>query len=264
MSLLQAIVLGFVQGLTEFLPISSSGHLVLVGELLGLRDPGVLFVIAVHVGTLLSVLIYFRAQLWQLLRGVLGRPMRQHHWTVVYLGIATIPAVVLYLLTGDFFETVTENENLAAVMLCVTGGILFLPDLARRLFPGRTLTEVNLPRSLAMGLGQAFALFPGISRSGATIASGMVTGVDPSKAAEFSFMMAIPVIAGGALFKVFDVESVPVSELTPCLIGAVVAFLSGLFAIYAVLNSIRRGKFRNFAYYCFAVGLSMLFYFNLR
>ncbi len=264
LNLTKAIILGFVQGLTEFLPVSSSGHLVLFGEMMGVKDPDTSFIIALHFGTLLSVLIYFRMKLWLLCKGLFQPRFNEAHRTALLICVATVPAVILGLGFKDFFEQSFSNEVLAATMLLVTGVLLLLPSLAQSLRKNRPDQEINLFHAIIMGLGQALAILPGISRSGATIASGMLAGANPSRAAEFSFLMAIPIIAGGAVFEFRDLERFPREMLTQCLVGTVIAFISGLFAIYAVLDSIRRGKFQYFAIYCFAVGILALVLFQIR
>ncbi len=275
MSLLEAIILGIVQGFTEFLPVSSSGHLVLVGELLGIeanpdqaaseteKAAKILFAVAVHVGTLFSVLIYFRKQILEIIFGFFQSPVTPEQRTVLFLVIATIPAVIAGFTLKSYFERAFESPVFTSWMLIVTGGLLLLPLLVRRLRNSEPQGEVSPKSALLMGLGQAFAILPGISRSGSTIATGMIAGVNPSKAAEFSFLMAIPAILGGAVFEFKDLESVPEGMMTNCIVGAVVAFATGLVAVYWVLDSIRKGKFQYFALYCFIVGISGILYFSM-
>ncbi len=265
MDLIKAVLLGLVQGLTEFLPISSSGHLVLVGELMEV-EMSAMFTIAVHVGTLFSVLIYYRNELLKLFIGLFEKGMNAEKRTVFFLFIGTVPAVVLGLTFEDFFRDALKNEILAAWMLLVTGTLLLVPGWLKRMrksSEAQSGGDVDSRSALLMGLGQALAILPGISRSGATIASGMLAGVESKKAANFAFLLAIPVIAGGAVFEFGDVEGVPRGELVACLVGALLAFGSGVFAIYAVLDTIRRGKFEYFAYYCYAVGALALLYFGV-
>ncbi len=259
MDLFKAIILGIVQGLTEFLPISSSGHLVIVGGLMDVPMTA-MFTIAVHVGTLLSVLIYYRKDLIDLTKGLFRKGMNDETRTVIYLIVATIPAVVLGLAFEDFFRGALENVMLAAVMLFVTGTLLLLPGWLSNLNKGE---DVKWKSAILMGFGQAVAILPGISRSGSTITAGMLSGVEPKKAANFAFLMSIPVIAGGAVFEFGDVEHIPPGQLTICIVGALCAFGSGILAIYTVLNTIRRGKFQYFAYYCYAVGALSLLYFGV-
>ncbi len=251
MTILQAILLGLVQGFTEFLPVSSSGHLALASHFLDVRNPGLTFEIALHVGTLLSVVVYFWPQLWRLFLSLFNRDMKAERRQIGYLFLATLPAVVIGLSFKHQFEALSNQPRIVALLLCITGGILLLP----RLIPKKTDRSITLRSALAMGFGQAFAILPGISRSGSTIVSGMLTGANSSKAAEFSFLLAIPVIGGAAILSLTDLESIDASLAAPYFVGMVVSFVSGLIAVYVVLSSIRKGKFEYFAYYCIAIGL---------
>ncbi|MFT5470403.1 MAG: undecaprenyl-diphosphatase, partial [Verrucomicrobiales bacterium] len=198
MELWHAIVLGIVQGFTEFLPISSSGHLVLTGELLGVgmdshSSDGITFAVAVHLGTLLSVLIYFHRRLIAMTVGIFSTKFNIHHKTVLLLIVATIPAVIFGLTLKDQIKSAFESAVLVSCLLIVTGAVLLLPRLFRRAKAAQENTgEMTLVGSIVMGIAQAFAILPGISRSGSTIATGMLAKINPSKAAEFSFFMAIP------------------------------------------------------------------------
>lgn len=274
MTLLQAIVLGLVQGLTEFLPVSSSGHLVLVQEWMGVEDRGVTFEILVHFGTLLSVVIYFWKRLWRMLLSILP-PFREEfsgeRRTIFYLFLASIPAgVAVVTPLKDVFEGAYDRPTVVALLLLVTGSLLFLPRLLARCSGGRGNEEgghgegkeMTAGPALAMGVGQAFAILPGISRSGSSIVSGLLAGVKPSAAAEFSFLMAIPAIAAAAVLELRDLGELETELLHRYLVGGAVAFLSGLAAIYTVLASIRRGRFEFFGIYCLIAGVAAFCYFQ--
>ncbi len=263
MSHFQAIIVGIIQGLTEFLPVSSSGHLVLAQALMGIDDPGLSFELLLHLGTLLSVLIYFRATLVRLLRSVFDPAMKSDRAMIGYLAIATVPVGIVGLTLRKQVEGLGDNPSAVCVFLCITGLILFLPRLLsnrRRHSDGK----ISLGSALAMGCGQACAVLPGISRSGSTIVAGMASGVQPSRAAEFSFLLAIPAISGASVVEFVGhyKEIDPVKLFGPYLAGALAAFMFGLVAVYAVLEMIRRGKFEYFAYYCLAVGITGLIYFQ--
>lgn len=249
MNFVDAIVLGILQGLTEFLPISSSGHLVLAQALLGVKEPGVSFELLVHLGTVLAILIYFRTRIISLFRSLTDRSMAGERRMVLYLIIGTIPAGLAGLLLEDFFEQAFSDPAATSVMLFVTGGLL----LATR-FVRKRDKPVKGGTALAMGVGQALAIMPGISRSGSTIAAGMLAGVEPGEAAEFSFLLAVPAILGAVVLKIDDLLAVNRDLLAEYLAGAVAAFAFGLLAVYLLLAVIRRGKFDYFAYYCFAAG----------
>jgi len=271
MEIWKAIIVGVVQGLAEFLPVSSSGHIVLTQYLLGIREVGgadssdLSFEIILHLGTLVSVLIYFRKPLWKMTQSLYTSDMREERMMILWLGVATVPAVIAALLFKDFFDSVPGQPVVVSGLLIVTGLILFVP----RLLKGR-VRPVGLNSSIIMGIGQAFAILPGVSRSGSTIAAGLVSGVKAEKAAEFSFLMSIPAIAGGFVFTLKDQKEELGSygeALRSCfndayLAGAMAAAVVGLFAIYLVMGAVRRGKLEYFAYYCFAAGVAGMVYFS--
>lgn len=264
MNWFEAIVLGLVQGLTEFLPVSSSGHLVLAQKFLGVTDEGVTFEVLVHFGTLLSVMIYFWKNLWRMLLSIIP-PFRDEYVRerkmILLLFFASIPAALVgFTPLKDVFEGVYEKPSVVSLLLLVTGALLFMPRLIAR--KGHASEEIDFRSAIAMGIGQAFAILPGISRSGPTIVSGMLANAKPSAAAEFSFLMAIPAIAAAAVMEVSELKGVDTGLLGPYLAGTVVAFVSGVVAIFAVLESIRKGKFEYFGIYCFVAGISCFCYFQ--
>ncbi len=258
MNYFDAILLGIIQGLTEILPISSSGHLVLAKHLpfINLKQPGILFELMVHFGTLLSIMVYFRKKIFCLLKSIFVTSDTAERKIIYYLIVGTIPAVIAALLFEDFFEEAFSSPIMTSIMLLVTGIILLLTRLAR----AKNL-QLNMPRSLLIGIGQALAIMPGISRSGTTISTGLFIGIKPYEAAEFSFLLSIPAVLGAILFKIKSVLSLNAEILGPYMVGTVVAFLIGLFAVYILLDLIRRGKFIYFGIYCLIVGSFGLYYF---
>lgn len=186
---------------------------------------------------------------------------------ILWLGVATMPAVIAALLFKDFFDSAPGKPVFVSGLLVVTGFILFVPRFVR----GR-LASLGMRSSVIMGVGQALAILPGISRSGSTIAAGLVSGVKAEKAAEFSFLMSIPAIAGGFVLTMKDqiekTESVGAAFRscfnTPYLMGALAAAAVGLFAIYVVMGAVKRGKLEYFSYYCFVAGITGMVYFGLR
>lgn len=262
MEIWKAIVVGIVQGLAEFLPISSSGHIVLTQFLLGIKEGGddsILFEVVLHVGTLLSVLVYFRKQLWKMTESLWKKELVEERSWIWMLGLATVPAVVLVLTPlGDLFESAYSNPVVVSGLLLVTGALLLAPKVIKA-----KSKELTWKTALAMGIGQAFAILPGISRSGSTITAGLLSGVEPRKAAEFAFLMSIPAIAGAVVKERDAFASLSGDLVLPYVLGAAAAFLSGLFAVYLVLAAIRKGKFEYFAYYCFAAGVLGMIWFGV-
>ena len=264
MDVWKAIVVGIVQGLSEFLPISSSGHIALTQFLLGMREVGeshegdITFELVLHLGTFLSVIIYFRRMLWDLTLSLFQKARTEERKMIVLLIIATVPATVAYLLFKDFFEGAYNNPVMVSALLIATGVVLLLPKLYRA-----KEQEFGLKQALWMGVAQAFAILPGISRSGSTITAGLMSGAKPGKAAEFSFLMFLPAIGGGTILKAKDVlEAAQGGSGMAYGAGFLAAFISGLAAVYLVLSLIKRGKFQYFAYYCFVVGILGMIYFG--
>lgn len=259
MQVWEAVVVGIVQGLAEFLPISSSGHIVLTQFLLGIDSPGILFEVVVHVGTLLSVLVYFRKILWRMTRSLWTKELQEERLWIGLLALATLPAVALVLTPlGDLFESAYSNPVLVSGLLLVTGALLLAPKVIKA-----KEREMSWKIALAMGCGQAFAILPGISRSGSTITAGLLGGVKAEKVAEFAFLMSIPAILGAVVKERDHLSALPAELVAPYVLGALAAFLSGLFAVYLVLGAIRKGKFSYFAYYCFAAGILGMIWFGV-
>jgi undecaprenyl-diphosphatase len=262
--MLTAVILGLVQGLTEFLPVSSSGHLQILPYLFGL-DPGPLaFDVAVHFGTLVAVVAYFFADLREIAAGTLGlggrspARIRSARREFLFLGVASVPAALAGFLLEDVFEETFGDPRLAAVMLLVTAGFLLG---AERLYASRAATgndEVSSRHAITMGLSQALAIIPGISRSGATIATGMGAGLTREAAARFSFLMSVPVIFGAFLAQVPSLSSAALAGtgFTPVdvAVGMVVAAVSGYLAVRFLMRMVTYDTLRVFAWY--VIGLS--------
>ncbi|MBI4543981.1 MAG: undecaprenyl-diphosphate phosphatase [Gemmatimonadetes bacterium] len=257
MSLPDAIVLGIVQGLTEFLPVSSSGHLVMAEFVLNAPTPGVLVAVVLHAATLLSVLIVYRHQLARLVWGAIRR--QPEAWAYVgLLALATLPAVVVALLFEKSIERAFDTPAVTGAMLLVTGVILwstrFTPRDRLRHWPTWRL-------AFLIGVAQAAAILPGISRAGATISAGLWGRLSGERAAEFSFLMAIPAIAGAVVFELPDLRgSIAGSGGAALLAGFTAACAFGIIAIRGLVWLIRRQDLRAFAYYVWAVGALFLTY----
>lgn len=261
----QAALLGLIQGLTEFLPVSSSGHLVLAEYLLGLDEgltQDVTFEVFVHFGTALSILVVYRKQVWDLITSAVSALVRpsgipdayrqnDDFRVVVFVLLTMIPTGLAYVLFEDFFESAFSDPRLVSAMLLVTGTLLLLTRLRRN--PNGSLSFV---KALVIGVAQSLALIPGISRSGSTICTALYLNVDRQKAADFSFLMVLPVILGATLLKTLEMLEVESGTgVVSLLLGTVVAFLSGVVAIRMVIRFVVRGNLQYFAFYCFAVGL---------
>ncbi|MFH2035891.1 MAG: undecaprenyl-diphosphate phosphatase [Candidatus Zixiibacteriota bacterium] len=257
MNYLDAIILGLMQGLTEFLPISSSGHLVLTEHLLGVKMPGVSFELIVHLGTLFSVLVYFRKRIWTISKSVFIPSDMVNRKMIFYIIIATIPVVLIALLLKSQIEEAFQSPLITSFALLITGIILLLTALS-----DKGTRELKLPRALIIGLGQALAIFPGISRSGTSISAGLFAGVKPMVAAEFSFLLSIPAICGAIVFMISDLFAIDPALFGQYLTGAVVSFLSGLLAVYILLDFIRKGMFKYFGLYCLMIGTFGIIYFS--
>ncbi len=259
MNIWQAIVLGLVQGATEFVPVSSSGHLVLVPWLLGWTSPGLVFDTLVHWGTLVAVLIYFGRDWWILITAWLRsliRPEKHESqarlmWMLI---LGTLPAAVLGYLGEDFFESLFGQPTWVSLFLLGTAAILTFSE-----WRGRSRQEIGSMRwwdALAIGCGQALAILPGISRSGATMAVGLLRGLPRASAARFSFLLSTPIILGAGFFQLMNLLSEPAAaeQALTLLVGFLSAALSGYFCIWFLLRYLQRGKLYPFAIYCAIVG----------
>lgn len=251
---IEAIILGIVQGITEFLPISSTGHLVLARELFGIQSVNALaFDAVLHLATAAAVILYFLNDIWSLVNTALrklGRlPVNERDLTLLYaILIGTIPAAFLGLLLETYIATIFRNPLLIAGVL-VAGSVLFI--YAEWIYTNSSQTnEMTLRKGLQIGLFQALALIPGMSRSGATIAGGMLLGLTRQEAARFAFLLAIPVIVGAGSLKLLELIRSPEEVVwTSILIGAGAAFLSGFAAIHFLIGFVRKNSLWPFIWY---------------
>ncbi len=260
MTIFQSLFLGALQGATEFLPVSSSGHLVLLPWLLGWPMPGLTFDAIVHWGTAVAVVVYFwrdwlslAAGAYRSLRSGLKEqtPASRLAWLII---LGTLPAAIIGYLLEGFFEAMFARPTAAAGFLLLTAVILAASEyLGRRERPLAALTGLD---ALLIGLAQAFAIFPGISRSGATIAAGLARGLEREAAARFSFLLATPVIVGAGVFKVLDLTGADLaSQGTVLAVGFVTAAVVGLGCIHFLLRYLRRRPLYPFAIYCALLGI---------
>ena len=259
MNLVQALVLGALQGATEFLPVSSSGHLVLVPWLMGWDNPTLVFDTTVHLGTLVAVLAYFRhdlsALVSALLRSLASRDTSDEQAHLAWLlAVGTIPGALLGYLLQYFFERLFGRPLWVSFLLVLTGLMLALSDRLRK--RRRSLDSLGWHNALIIGLAQACAIAPGISRSGATIAGGLSQGLTREEAARFSFLLSAPLILGTGVFKLIGALSVgiPSGQWTVLLVGFVVSAASGYLFIHLLLAYVRHHRLYPFAIYCACMG----------
>jgi undecaprenyl-diphosphatase len=255
MSYFDAVILGLVQGLTEFLPVSSSGHLVMAQAFLGVPQPGVFLEVVLHVATMLSVAVVYRRRLAQLAVGSV-RGDRHALRYVGLLALATLPVALVGFFFRHPIQAAFDAPMITGSMLLVTGIILWS---TRYVLAERRFDEPRAIHALAMGVLQVLALFPGISRSGSTIAAGLWTGLRGETAAEFSFLMSLIAIAGAALLMATDLEGIGTVD-GPLILGFLAAMLAGILAIKSLVWLIRHQHFHYFAWYVWPVGILFLGY----
>ena len=277
MSMLQAVILGLLQGATEFIPISSSGHLTLVPWLLHWEFEPVLknaFDVMAHWGTLVAIAAVFWRDLWHLalgglrslgglrkggVQGVLSRAAEDEQGRLAWLiVIGSVPAAVLGLLLEDFFEMLFSAPRTVSLLLVVTAGLLAFSEWRGK--KGRGLSSLGWLDALWIGLGQAMAIAPGISRSGATIASGLLRGVKRDAAARFSFLLSTPVILGAGVWQLKDLFGSGgwTAHFMPMVVGFLVSAVVGYVCIRFLLGYLRRGRLYPFAIYCAIAGIACL------
>ena len=266
MNLFSAIFLGLLQGATEFLPISSSGHLALAEYFLGIKEAGLSFDVALHLGTLLGVVIYFRRDFILMFKALVkphsDQEESRHRYLFLYICIGTIPAVVAGLLLKDAAETIFRTPVLIASTLAGAGLLLLLADKLGKL--QRSIKTMGFADAVIIGLFQALALMPGVSRSGITMTAGLMRGMNRMAAARFSFLLSAPIILGAGIYNlpaIITQGSEP-GQLTFYLAGFVAAAVSGYLVIAFLLRFVQTHSFAVFAYYRFVLaGLVLLIHF---
>jgi undecaprenyl-diphosphatase len=256
MHLLQAIILGITQGLTEFIPVSSSGHLILVGHLIGFKESSLGFDTALDIGTLAALVIFFRHDIWKLIEGL----FRRTEWTRLswLMAIATVPGVIAGVLLQHEAETIFRSSQLVAINLIVIAFVMLLADrVGKRKY---NLDHMTPGRALQIGVAQALALVPGVSRSGITISAGLFAGFDRVAATRFSFLLSGPIIAGATAKVVLKPSNFDQLTAEPLIYAAAIlaAFISGYWAIRFMLRFLANHGISTFAYYRIAIGLIIL------
>ena len=253
MSIIEAIIIGLVQGLTEFLPISSSGHLVILQKLLKINLPGNLIEVSAHLGTLLSIILIYKNDIYDLIISFKSSKTKDY---IILVAIATIPSVVFVLIAKSFILTLFESSRSVSFALIFTGIILFISH-----YGNYTIKKLNISKGLIIGIFQALAILPGISRSGMTISIALLLGIKNVEAAKFSFMLAIPAIFGATILTLLETDLNEIDDLIlPLIIAAFVAFLSGYYALKFLIKILNNGKFYYFSIYCIFLGIISLLY----
>lgn len=271
MSELEAVFLGLVQGLTEFLPVSSSGHLTICKELFGIETSNLTFEVAVHAATVLSTIVAFRKEIWKLLSGCFNLQMNPQKEYVLKIALSMIPIFIVGVFFKDYVEAIF-GSGIAVVgfMLLVTACLLSLSELltrraVRRAQQNASGEEVGKPvgykEAFIIGLAQACAVLPGLSRSGTTISTGLMLGVKKSQVAQFSFLMVLVPILGEAFLELvggeFGQAASGIATL-PLVLGFLTAFLSGLFACTLMINIVKKRSLWGFAVYCTLAGIACI------
>lgn len=262
MAWFEALILGILQGLTEFLPVSSSGHMVLAKKLMPELDtPGILFEVLTHAGTLAAVLLVFRREVKAMAFSLLPGGSRDARKLAIYIIAATIPTGIIGLALKHRIELLFDSVTAVAVGLLITGLLLWLSDVFSK--PVTSLYGMGVMRAIGVGVAQSVALAPGISRSGTTIAAGRLLGVAGEDAARFGFLISIPAVLGAVVLELKDAGASSDEAFTLCLIGAVAAFVTGIFALNLLMAVVKKKRLTWFAVYCIALGVTALVAENL-
>ena len=254
MEIINAIILGVIQGLTEFLPVSSSGHLEIAKTILGeskAAEESLLMTVVLHFATALSTIVIFRQDLVEIFEGLFKFKNNDSFQFSLKIVLSMIPAVIVGVFFNNEIEALFGGAlTLVGAMLLITGLLLFLADKAKD-----SEKQVDIKNSLLIGLSQAIAILPGISRSGATISTAVILGVDKEKAARFSFLMVVPLIFGKMAKDILsgDIQYASATFL-PLVIGFLTAFITGIIACKWMIKLVKNSQLKYFAYYCFAVG----------
>jgi len=266
LEIFKAIILGVIQGTTEFLPVSSSGHLVLASKILNFQEQGVVFDVFAHMGTLLSVIFVFRKDLLEmikapflLLKGSVEPQVKDYFLWDIYVIVGTIPIVICGLLLNDYIDQIFDSELVVYCMLAVTGILMYSSALLKE-----RGVALNCSRSFVIGIAQATAIMPGLSRSGSTIFAGMALGMERATAARFAFIMSVPAILGAVILKSGEMFHSQNSMNGMLAIGAgtIMSAIAGYFSIVLLLDIVKRNRLRWFGYYCLTVSaIGFLLYF---
>lgn len=254
MTILQAIVYGIVQGITEFLPISSTAHLVIIPWLFGWEDPGIVFDVALHLGTAAAVIIYFFKDWLRLIIAGLTKPNSSDGRLFWLIALATIPGGIFGILLNDYMENF-RSPILIGAMLIVMGVVLYLADKSGKNI--HRLSDMNLNRSIVIGLSQVFAIVPGVSRSGVTLSAGRLLGIDRESIAKFTFLMSTPIIVGNGLYHTKNLLHTHI-ETVPFLTALLASAIVGMLCINFLLGYLKKKGLGVFAIYRFVLGAFLI------
>ncbi|MFO0920768.1 MAG: undecaprenyl-diphosphatase UppP [Candidatus Saccharimonadales bacterium] len=262
MSYIEAIILGIIQGLTEFIPVSSSGHLLIAHEVLGINETGLAFDVALHIGTFTALVIFFWKDIYELVLGIFGKNDKgKLAWLIV---LATIPAVIGGILLQDLAESSFRSPLLVGVNLIWVALAMIAAEryTANKKTKKTELDNINTKQGMIVGLAQVVALIPGVSRSGSTITAGIFAGIDRVSATRFSFLLAIPITFGAILKVMTDSQTISQvnSQVGIFLVGILSAFISGVFAIRFLIKYLSKHSLNVFAYYRIIVGLIVILF----
>ncbi len=252
-TLLQSILLGIVQGLTEWLPVSSSGHLVIIQQLFNMEAP-LVFDIWLHVGTLLVIFLVFWQDILNILKAVFKLDFKSEHGRLaLFIILGSIPTAIIGFAFEDLFTSFFTSLTAVGIALLVTGTLLFVCER------GRKNKQLTTKDSIIIGTAQGLSIIPGISRSGSTIGIGLLMGLERQKVARFSFLLAIPAIVGATIFKLGDLSTNSI-ELSSIVVGTLTATIVGYLSLKLLLTIIKNKGFHYFAWYCWAIGLALLIF----
>ncbi|MCB5268813.1 MAG: undecaprenyl-diphosphate phosphatase [Candidatus Cloacimonadaceae bacterium] len=266
MNLFQAIVLGIIQGLTEFIPVSSSGHLVLAQYFFGMESSqNITFEVFMHLGTLLAVLIYFRMLIWDLIKSLFcwgnnlgGEVHRKNRMMIIYLGLATLATGFVYILFKDAFESAYANPILVSIMLIFTGIMIFCSDYVSN--TATPASNMGFIKSVIIGLAQGLAIFPGISRSGTTLSASLFCNIKRKDAAQFSFLLSIPAILAANVKEYSSLAALDSAILHLYIAGFLASFIAGYLVIAVLIRMIQAANLKYFAFYVWFIAAFSITY----
>ena len=252
------ISLGLIQGITEFIPVSSSGHLVIAQNLFGIKEPQIFFNVVLHLGTLFAVVAYFRKDLINIIRSIF-KPKSESFRLMLLLVVGTVPTAILGFLLKDYFKLLFLTPIFSSIFLIFTGIILFLTKFIKR--TERGIRRFSFFDAIIIGIIQTIAIAPGISRSGVTISTGIFRGIDRKLCAKYSLLLSIPAILGALASEIGEIKTLNSLNLIPILLGFISAFIVGYIAIAILIKFLEKEKFHLFSYYCLLFGIISLIYF---